>query len=333
MKHRGNPGLRGRLLNKSVDVYILSLETINRLSIQYRLEAFCYLICNAWELLLKAKILADTNNNHDAIYRGKKKRGVRRESLSLRECLERVIPVATDPERRNIEKIADLRDEATHLVISKIPGEILLLFQACVINFHERLNHWFNISISDLIPAGMMSIVYDIQPLQFDMSDRQMRRILGSDAANFLLQFCTDIKKEYEDLNCPQKFSIDLKYHLVLTKKEDNADITLSKGPGGKQFSGFIEVPKDPSKSHPFRQIEVIQKINETLSISINHYDIQCINKLYNIKENPLYFYKGTIKGSPTQYSQTFIDWILNKYQNDSSFFNKTREKIAKQKK
>ena len=53
--HRGNPGLKGRLLNKSVDAYVLALETINRLSIQYRLEAFCYLICNAWELLLKGK--------------------------------------------------------------------------------------------------------------------------------------------------------------------------------------------------------------------------------------------------------------------------------------
>ncbi len=101
--HRGNPGLKGRLLNKSMDAYVLALETINRLSIQYRLEAFCSLICNAWELLLKAKILDDTDNDHDAIYRGKKKRGERRESLSLRECLERVIPNRTDPERRNAQ--------------------------------------------------------------------------------------------------------------------------------------------------------------------------------------------------------------------------------------
>lgn len=51
---RGNPGLRGRLLNSSIDAYILSLDTINRLSVRYRVENFAYLICNAWELLLKA---------------------------------------------------------------------------------------------------------------------------------------------------------------------------------------------------------------------------------------------------------------------------------------
>jgi hypothetical protein len=74
----GNPGLKGRLVDKSVEGYILALETINRLSIQYRVETFCYLICNAWELLLKAKILEDTDNNRNAIYRGKKKLGQQR---------------------------------------------------------------------------------------------------------------------------------------------------------------------------------------------------------------------------------------------------------------
>ena len=35
---RGNPGLKGRLVDKSVEAYILALETINRISIQYRIE-------------------------------------------------------------------------------------------------------------------------------------------------------------------------------------------------------------------------------------------------------------------------------------------------------
>ena len=81
--HRGNPGLKGRLVDKSIEGYILALETINRLSIQYRVETFCYLICNAWELLLKAKILHDAGKDPDAIYRGKKKSGERPEALSL----------------------------------------------------------------------------------------------------------------------------------------------------------------------------------------------------------------------------------------------------------
>ena len=78
--------LKKHLVDKSFEAYILALETINRFTIQYRLETFCYLICNAWESLLKAKILDD---------KGKiDKRGREGQTLSLRECLKRVMPNA-----------------------------------------------------------------------------------------------------------------------------------------------------------------------------------------------------------------------------------------------
>ena len=56
------------MVDKSVEAYILALETINRISIQYRIETFCYLICNAWELLLKAKIIEDTRKTNSIYY-------------------------------------------------------------------------------------------------------------------------------------------------------------------------------------------------------------------------------------------------------------------------
>lgn len=106
---RGNPGLKGRLLDNSTDAYVLALETINRLSIKYRVETFAYLICNAWELMLKAKIIHDSSDKKSIYY--KKKRDEPRRSLSLRDCLKRVFPDDFDPTRRNIELVADLRDE------------------------------------------------------------------------------------------------------------------------------------------------------------------------------------------------------------------------------
>jgi hypothetical protein len=127
---RGNPGLNGRLRENGIDAYILALETINRLSIKYRVEAFTYLICNAWELLLKAKIIEDLGDKKAVYY--KKKRGKPRRSLSLRDCLKRVFPDDFDPTRCNIELVANLRDEATHLIISQVPNDVLsLLRPAC----------------------------------------------------------------------------------------------------------------------------------------------------------------------------------------------------------
>src|ERR1035437_1667405 len=80
-------GLSRRLLNKSVEAYVLSLETINRLSITYRVENFAYLICNAWELLMKAKLAHESGR--ESIYY-LRQWGDRPRTISLRDCLSRL---------------------------------------------------------------------------------------------------------------------------------------------------------------------------------------------------------------------------------------------------
>jgi len=329
---RGNPGLKGQLVEKSVEGYVLALETINRLSIKYRVETFCYLICNAWELLLKAKILVDSGNDRNAIYRGKKKRGARRESLSLRECLDRAIPNKSAPERRNIECIADLRDEAVHLVLSSVPTDVLSLFQACVINYHRRLNEWFSVSLSDRVHVGMMSIVYDLEPHRGDMTDKRLRRELGREAVAFLTSYCARIKNEFDHLNGPLQFSVGIEYHLALTKSLDDADIVLSQGPAAGTGLQIVEIPKDSSKSHPNRQKEVIQKFNAAVpGLSINQHDIQCVNKAFGVKKRPEYFYQGEVKGSPAQYSLAFVDWLIQQHQRDAEFFSRAKARSKKE--
>ena len=318
-------------MEKSVEGYILALETINRLSIKYRVETFCYLICNAWELLLKAKILIDAGNDRNAIYRGKKKRGERRESLSLRESLDRVIPNKSDPERRNLECIADLRDEAVHLVLSGVPTDVLCLFQACVINYHRRLNGWFGVSLSDRVHVGMMSFVYDLEPHRGDMSDKRLRRELGREAAAFLTGYCARIKNEFDQLKRPLHYSVGIEYRLALTKNLNDADIVLSHGPAAGAAVQIVEIPKDTSKSHPNRQKEVIQKAKAAVpGLAINQHDIQCVIKAYGVKSRPEYFYQGKVSGSPAQYSQAFVDWLIQQHQRDGQFFATAKAKLKR---
>jgi hypothetical protein len=324
--HRGNPGLKGRLVNKSIEGYILALETINRLSIQYRVETFCYLICNAWELLLKAKILEAAGKDRNAIFRSKKMRGERRESISLRECLERVIPNQSDPERRNIECIADFRDEAVHLVLSGVPTDVIGLFQACAINYHRRLTDWFGVSLSDRVHVGMMTIVYDQSPHRWDLTDKRLRRELGREAASYLASYCARVKNEFDKLQHPVQFSVGIEYRLTLTKKPGDADIILSQGTSGKIAAQIVEVPKDPGKSHPYRQLELIEKLRAAVpTLSVNQYDIQCVNKVYHVRQRSEYFYKGAVKGSPAQYSQAFVDWLIRQHSCDVQFFVKAK--------
>jgi hypothetical protein len=324
--HRGNPGLRGRLLTKSVEAYILALETINRLSVKYRIEAFTYLVCNAWELLLKAKILDDTRKG-SAIYYPKVRKQKRR-TLALRDCVKRLLTNEKDPIRLNLERIADLRDDAVHMVIEDVPPHVTGLFQACVINYHKLLGEWFGISLRDRVPVGMMTLVYELDPKQFNLSTPALRRRLGKDTVKYLQEFQTGIQQTLEDLGGPAEFAIGIEYRLALTKKPDAADIILTNGPGGSSVQ-IVEVPKDPSKTHPHRQKEVLAKLNATRKglKKLNPHDLLCVKKVYNVKSRIDFFYQGTVPGSPVQYSEAFVEWLLKQLEKEPEFFAKCREK------
>lgn len=73
-----------------------------------------------------------------------------------------------------------------------------------------------------------MSVVYDMNPERLDMTDKRLREQHGQDAATFLTEYCGEIKQEFTQLQETPKFSIDIEYRLVLTKKPNLADITLS---------------------------------------------------------------------------------------------------------
>lgn len=325
----GNPGLKGRLLENSIEAYILALETINRLSIKYRVETFAYLICNAWELLVKAKILQDTKQKKAIYYKQKNNNFPR--SITLRDCLNKTFPNEKDPIRRNIEMIAELRDQCVHLVISQVPKDILAIFQSCVLNYHSSLTKWFKISLSERVSVGMMTIVYDFNPEQFDLNNVLLRRQLGRDTAHYLMKFQAAVRQESELLGKPSEFSVDFSYKLALVKGTKNADINLTKGEGGK-VTQIVEVPKDPGKTHPYRQVDVLAQVNASLSKTkkINNHDIQCIAKIFDIKKRSEFYYQGTVKGSPGQYSQDFIEWLLEQYSDDNNFFTHMRQKAKK---
>ena len=55
------------LRESSLDAFVLALETINHISVRYRFQSFLFLLCNAWELALKARLIRDAGSD-DVIY-------------------------------------------------------------------------------------------------------------------------------------------------------------------------------------------------------------------------------------------------------------------------
>jgi hypothetical protein len=227
--------------------------------------------------------------------------------------------------------VVDLRDEAMHFVISEVPNDLLLLFQACVINYHKKLNEWFGISLADRVTVGMMTIVYDLSPGSFDLGSPAVKRRLGKDVAAYLAQMQKKIQVEFSALQRSPEFSIGMEYKLVLTKKPGDADIVLSSGDKGTTAT-VVQVAKDPSASHPHRQKELVAALTAALdgTATANTHDIQCVNKVHCVRKRAEWFYQGKVAGSPAQYSQAFVDWMVERVKQDSEFFVKTREAAKK---
>lgn len=312
-------GRQGKILVKSIEAYILAIETVNRLSANYRYEAFLYLIVNAWELLLKARILNEPSG--DSIVWPHSNRLDKHKTLSLRNCVNHVFPDANNSVRSNIERLAELRDECAHLILSTPPRPLVGLFQAGVLNYHEKLGEWFGTHLSEGVPAGMMIIAFDFDPAEMELSNARLRRELGRKTAEFLLRFQKDLEQRSRDLKGSMQFSIPIEYRLALVKEGRNGDVMLQKGASGEP-TGLIIVPKDPASSHPYRQTEVIIELKKALpEIVVNSNHLLCVRRVFNIEKRSDFYWRNSIQGSP-QYSQAYVDWLVEQYSKDSKFFS-----------
>lgn len=82
-----------------------------------------------------------------------------------------------------------------------------------------------------------------------------------------------------------------------------------------------------PDRTYPYIQKEVVHHVNERLSGKkhITAYDTLCVRKIYRIDESkPQFYYKS--KFASAQYSEDFVDWLVERYDEDPLFFEKTRE-------
>ena len=147
-----------RLIQKSEEAFLLAIELYNRPSIRYHVEGCAFFLCNAWELMLKAHIVA-TRGEAAIYYEDSPER-----TISLNRCIGHVLTNANDPLRVNLEKIVDLRNVSTHFVTDEYELFYGPLLQVCVKNFEEKMRELHGREISDIIPESylVLSVKRDI---------------------------------------------------------------------------------------------------------------------------------------------------------------------------
>ena len=144
---------------------LAAVEVYNKTAFEYREETFCVLMVNAWEVLLKARIVSRNGNRLESIYlreNGHRFRRSKHTNSPLTISLNRALNQSDVPEtaRANIEALYEIRNEITHLgtLHTKLCQKISEFGTASVENFTRLLQCWFDEPVESiyLLPVGFI---------------------------------------------------------------------------------------------------------------------------------------------------------------------------------
>ena len=292
------------LLNKSEEAYLMSIEIINKPTINYRTEGFCFFICNAWELLLKAYLINKAKDINIINYKDDPNR-----TIGLDECVEKVFTSTTDKTKNNISFIRNIRNKATHLILPEFDYILSPAFQRCLTNYNKFFKKQFSgYNLNEKITPYIALV---------NPGDNNDISSLILNPTNLLL-----LEKVKKELESDETLSQTLR--LVATKKESEADIKYTVVKDGGEKATIINVPKDIDKTHPYTTNEVVKKIKETLELSLGpdhgftSNKFQDICKRKGIKSNQDYCYQFPYSKSKIyKYSDITIEYISQIYNNE----------------
>jgi hypothetical protein len=164
------PPLHSRFVDKAEAALVAAVEVYNKPAFAYREETFALLMINAWELLLKAKLLKDGSNKPKCI-RVYEKRQTKSGKLSTKLYLRRnragnpmtialgacVVKLDADAAARlspaikaNLDALVEVRDNAAHYIHASavLARQVLELGSAAIKNFVLLAKRWFDRDLS-----------------------------------------------------------------------------------------------------------------------------------------------------------------------------------------
>lgn len=314
--------IQDKLIEKSKEAFIMAIEVYNKPSIKYRVEGFSFFICNAWELMLKAHML-NTLGNDSIYYKNNPGR-----TLTLENCLQKVITNDKAPVRRNLSKIIELRNTSTHFITEEYEMVYIPLFQACVLNFVEKMQEYHNVDMTEVVPQNFLTLAVSMKALDTNV----IRAKYPEEIAHKLINANEQLEPMIEENN--NSFAIKIEHRHYLTKNKNEATSFVHVDKNAEAGVKIIKELKDPNNTHKFTMKNACKEINrrlqrEGINVKVNYYVFGLFDKTYNIKSNEMYCYKHSQFSQPQySYSMQAVELITNEIRKDpDNILNKLSQK------
>lgn len=236
------------LVDKAIDACIAAIEVYNKPDFRYREEAFSILMFNAWELLLKARVLKENRNKPRSIEiwePAKKKDGTK--SKRMQPKLNRCSTAMTIEAMRaatlvrgyakdgiddacidNLNLLAEVRDSCIHLALVG-PGlgkRIQEVGSASLRNFVRAAESWFKWDLS--------RFNFYLMPLAFHGPAESVVSLLKENrpAATKLLEYIAQTERKYVGQDAGT-FNVTLQMELKFLRTAHPEAIPVRQSPDG----------------------------------------------------------------------------------------------------
>ena len=316
--------IRDKMIEKSKEAFVMAIEIYNKPTIKYRVEGFSFFICNAWELMLKAHMINKFGEN-SIYYKDNPKR-----TITLENCIQKIFTNEKSPLHRNLLKIIELRNTSTHFITEEYEMIYIPLFQACVLNFVEKMQEFHQVDMTEVVPQNFLTLAVSMKSL-----DENIIRVKYPEAiAERILDTNSSLAPMINENN--QSFAIKIEHYHYLTKDKNKATSFVHVDKTAEAGVKIIKELKDPSNTHKYTMKTALKEINrqlqkEGIDLKINSYHFDLFNKVFGLKENERYCYIHKIYAQPSySYSMQAIELIVGEIKKDSENILNNLKKMAK---
>ena len=233
-------------IDKSLSAMLAAIEIYNKPDFEYREESFAILATNAWELLLKARILQLSKNRLSSIleyerrrladgalsrmlYRKKNRSGTHT-SVGLFKALDILANEYGDRPspmiRENLVLLVEIRDNAVHFLTkgTHLEQRVQELGSACLKNYLSAARQWFGVDLSRynffLMPLSFFRVSGKVEAIAVNAEEKKVLRYIES---------CLESAEDDPEAD----YCLALRLNIQLMKATGKADtqVVLSNSP------------------------------------------------------------------------------------------------------
>ena len=235
------------LLDRAVAATVAAIEIYNKPDFLYREEAFAVLAINGWELLLKAKWLADHGNKVSSLYvmeSRTKKDGSKSKKLQIKETrsgnpfthsLDVLAKKLVDSKAfdvnawANIQALLEMRDSSIHFYnrSGAFPVRLQEIGTASLKNFVAATKNWFG--------RDMSEFNFYLMPLSFIALPQQTEAVVLNHEEKRFLAFVESLEPTNDDAASPYSVTVNIDIKFTRSKAKDALGVQVTNNPNAPE--------------------------------------------------------------------------------------------------